>query len=154
MANTAKATLKSRLRQSHANYFDTLVDSVSTLADGGVLAAGSVFGFGIQTVAAAGGNQGAAAAISATGGTLVQVTGADNSKGVVLPALSAVTVGTMFLIFNNLSNKTLEVYPASGDGINPASDDAGITIAADTIMLCIALDSAEWIGAEFNVVAA
>ena len=25
---------------------------------------------------------------------------------------------------------------------------------ADTIMLCIALDTAEWIGAEFNVVAA
>ena len=68
--------------------------------------------------------------------------------------MSDVTVGTMFLIFNNLSNKTLEVYPGSGDGINPASDNAAITIAADTIMLCIALDTAEWIGAEFNVVAA
>jgi hypothetical protein len=150
MAN--RGSLKSTLRQSHANYFDSLVDSVSTLADGGVLAAGSVFGFGIQTVAAAGGNQGAAAAISATGGTLVQVTGADDSKGVRLPLLSDVTVGTCFLIFNNLSNKTLEVYPGSGDGINPASDNAGITIAADTIMLCIALDSAEWIGAELPVI--
>ena len=154
MANVTKASLKSKLRQSNANYFDDLADSITTLADGGVLAAGSVLGIGMQTIAAAGSNQGTATEISATGGTLVQVTVADNSKGVVLPALSAVTVGTMFLIFNNLSNKTLEVYPASGDGINPASDDAGITIAADTIMLCIALDSAEWIGAEFNVVAA
>jgi len=152
MAN--RGSLKSTLRQSHANYFDSLVDSVSTLADGGVLAAGSVFGFGIQTVAAAGGNQGAAAAISATGGTLVQVTGADDSKGVRLPLLSDVTVGTCFLIFNNLSNKTLEVYPGSGDGINPASDNAGVTIAADTIMLCIALDSAEWVGAELPVIGA
>ena len=152
MAN--RGSLKSTLRQSHANYFDSLVDSVSTLADGGVLAAGSVFGFGIQTVAAAGGNQGAAAAISATGGTLVQVTGADDSKGVRLPLLSDVTVGTVFLIFNNLSNKTLEVYPGSGDGINPASDNAGVTIAADTIMLCIALDSAEWVGAELPVIGA
>ena len=151
MAN--RGSLKSTLRQSHANYFDSLVDSVSTLADGGVLAAGSVFGFGIQTVAAAGGNQGAAAAISATGGTLVQVTGADDSKGVRLPLLSDVTVGTCFLIFNNLSNKTLEVYPGSGDAINPASDNAGVTIAADTIMLCIALDSAEWCGAELPVIA-
>ena len=152
MAN--RGSLKSTLRQSHANYFDSLVDSVSTLADGGVMAAGSVFGFGIQTVAAAGGNQGAAAAISATGGTLVQVTGADDSKGVRLPLLSDVTVGTCFLIFNNLSNKTLEVYPGSGDGINPASDNAGVTIAADTIMLCIALDSAEWVGAELPVIGA
>ena len=154
MASTGRSSLKSTLRQSHANYFDNLLDSMPTLADGGVMAAGSVLGIGIQAVTAAGSNQSNGGSISATGGTLVQVTGADNSKGVVLPALSAVTVGTIFLIFNNLSNKTLEVYPASGDGINPASDDAGITIAADTIMLCIALDSAEWIGAEFNVVAA
>ena len=154
MASVTKASIKSALRRTHGNYMDNLMDSVTTLADGGVLAAGSVLGIGMQTIAAAGSNQGTATEISATGGTLVQVTGADNSKGVVLPSLSAVTVGTMFLIFNNLSNKTLEVYPASGDGINPASDDAGITIAADTIMLCIALDSAEWIGAEFNVVAA
>ena len=154
MASSSKASIKAALRRTHGNYMDNLMDSVTTLADGGVLAAGSVLGIGIQAVTAAGANQSNGGSIDAAGGTLVNVTGADNTKCVVLPLLSAVTVGTMFLIFNNLSNKTLEVYPASGDGINPASDDAGITIAADTIMLCIALDSAEWIGAEFNVVAA
>ena len=154
MASSSKASIKAALRRPHGNYMDNLMDSVTTLADGGVLAAGSVLGIGIQAVTAAGANQSNGGSIDAAGGTLVNVTGADNTKCVVLPLLSAVTVGTMFLIFNNLSNKTLEVYPASGDGINPASDDAGITIAADTIMLCIALDSAEWIGAEFNVVAA
>ena len=33
MANTAKATLKSRLRQSHANYMDDLCDSIVSLSD-------------------------------------------------------------------------------------------------------------------------
>ena len=153
MASTGRSSLKSTLRQSHANYFDNLLDSVATLADGGVLAAGSVLGIGMQTVAAAGSNQGTATEISATGGTLVQVTGADNSKGVVLPALSAVTVGTMYLIFNNAASNTLEVFPGVGDAIGPASDNAAITIAADTIMLCVALDSAQWVGAELPVIA-
>ncbi len=57
MASTGRSSLKSTLRQSHANYFDNLLDSVTTLADGGVLAAGSVLGIGIQAVTAAGANQ-------------------------------------------------------------------------------------------------
>ena len=55
---------------------------------------------------------------------------------------------------NNLSNKTLEIYPGSGDAINVSSDDTAITVAADTITLFIAMDSAEWFGAELPVVAA
>jgi hypothetical protein len=154
MAQNKRVGLKSALRGTHANYFDNLIDSVSTLQDGGVMAAGSVFGFGIQTVAAAGSDQAGAGAIDANGGTFVQVTGADDTKGVRLPLLSAVTAGTTYLIFNNLVNKTLEVYPGSGDAINPVADNGGVTIAADTIMLCIALDSAEWAGAELPVVGA
>ena len=153
MASVTKASLKSKLRQSNANYFDDLADSITTLADGGVLAAGSVLGVGQQTVAAAGSDQAGAGAISATGGTLVVATGADNTKCVVLPLLSAVTVGTMYLIFNNAASNTLEVFPGVGDAIGPASDNAAITIAADTIMLCVALDSAQWVGAELPVIA-
>ena len=59
----------------------------------------------------------------------------------------------MFLIFNNVSNKTLEIFPGVGDDINPAGDDTAITVAADTITLCIALDSAQWVGAELPVIA-
>ena len=33
MADTAKVTLKSKLRESHANYFDNLCDSIVTLSD-------------------------------------------------------------------------------------------------------------------------
>ena len=151
MAN--RGSLKSTLRQSHANYFDTLVDSVTTLADGGVLAAGSVAGIGIQAVTAAGANQSNGGSIDAAGGTLVNVTAADNTKCVVLPLLSAVTVGTMYLIFNNAASNTLEVFGGVGDAIGPAGDDTAITIAADTIMLCIALDGTQWVGAELPVIA-
>ena len=154
MASVTKASLKSKLRQSNANYFDDLADSITTLADGGVLAAGSVAGIGIQAVTAAGANQSNGGSISATGGTLVNVTGADNTKCVVLPLLSAVTVGTMFLIFNNAASNTLEVFGGVGDAIGPAGDDTAITIAADTIMLCIALDGTQWVGAELPVIGA
>jgi len=154
MASVTKASLKSKLRQSNANYFDDLADSITTLADGGVLAAGSVAGIGIQAVTAAGANQSNGGSISATGGTLVNVTGADNTKCVVLPLLSAVTVGTMFLIFNNAASNTLEVFGGVGDAIGPAGDDTAITIAADTIMLCVALDGTQWVGAELPVIGA
>ncbi len=59
----------------------------------------------------------------------------------------------MFLIFNNAASNTLEVFGGVGDAIGPAGDDTAITIAADTIMLCIALDSAQWVGAELPVIA-
>ena len=154
MASSTKASIKSSLRQTHANYFDNLMDSVTTLADGGVLAAGSVAGIGIQAVTAAGANQSNGGSIDAAGGTLVNVTAADNTKCVVLPLLSAVTVGTMFLIFNNAASNTLEVFGGVGDAIGPAGDDTAITIAADTIMLCVALDSAQWVGAELPVIGA
>ena len=154
MASSSKASIKAALGRTHGNYMDNLMDSVTTLADGGVLAAGSVLGIGIQAVTAAGANQSNGGSISATGGTLVNVTGADNTKCVVLPLLSAVTVGTMYLIFNNAASNTLEVFGGVGDAIGPAGDDTAITIAADTIMLCVALDGTQWVGAELPVIGA
>ena len=154
MASSSKASIKAALRRTHGNYMDNLMDSVTTLADGGVLAAGSVLGIGIQAVTAAGANQSNGGSIDAAGGTLVNVTGADNTKCVVLPLLSAVTVGTMYLIFNKAGSNTLEVFGGVGDAIGPAGDDTAITIAADTIMLCVALDGTQWVGAELPVIGA
>ena len=154
MASSSKASIKAALRRTHGNYMDNLMDSVTTLADGGVLAAGSVLGIGIQAVTAAGANQSNGGSIDAAGGTLVNVTGADNTKCVVLPLLSAVTVGTMYLIFNNAASNTIEVFGGVGDAIGPAGDDTAITIAADTIMLCVALDGTQWVGAELPVIGA
>ena len=132
--------------------FDNVLDSFLNLTDGGSVA--GKFGLGAQTVAAAGSDQAGAGAISATGGGTVIVTGADDTKGVRLPLLSDCNVGQQFFIMNNLANKTLEVYPGSGDAVNVLSDNAPVTIAADTIMLCIKMDDAEWFGAELPVVGA
>ena len=60
----------------------------------------------------------------------------------------------MFLIFNNAASNTLEVFGGVGDDINPAGDNTAVTIAADTIMLCVALDGAQWVGAELPVIGA
>ena len=126
------------------------VAGASTLT--GALTASAGLLFGVQTVVAAGNAIGNAGLISATGGAIVNIVTADNTKGVKLPSLASVGIGAVYIICNNIAAKTLEVYPTAGDAINPASDDAPITIAADTIMLCIAVDGVSWMGAELPVV--
>jgi lipopolysaccharide export system protein LptA len=91
------------------------------------------------TVAAAGSNQGTAAAVAA-GFTLV--TGADAAKGVVLPAASA---GLIVIIKNaDAANAVLKVYPASGDAINALAANASYDMAAKTSVLLVAYDSTTW----------
>ena len=119
--------------------------------------------FGIQTVAAAGSSQTTATAISASEGTVVNVTGADNTKGVILPPLTDVPIGSTFLVFNNLANKTLEIYPNADDGITVnapgIADNVAITATADCVTLLQASTSGSalsgsWSGAEFAVIGA
>ena len=157
MANVTKASLKSKLRQSNANYFDDLADSIVSLSDTQTITGNTTQNaliMGVQTVAAAGANQGAAGAIVQGSGAVVIVTGADDSKGVRLPLLSDCTAGEVYFVMNNLVNKTLEVYPGSGDAVNVSSDNTPITVAADTINMFICMDSAEWFGAELPPIAA
>ena len=124
-----------------------LVESVATLTDSntlsGNLIANAGFVLGLQTVVAAGSDQAGAGAITAQGGAVVLCSTADNTKGIRLPVLSSVSVGEVYIIMNNLSNKTLEVYPGSGDAINPVSDNGAVTIAADTMLICIAQDAVQ-----------
>ena len=164
MGVVSKASIKNKLRQSQARYFDDLADSVATLTDGNTftgiqtlsanLVANAGFVLGLQTVVAAGSDQAGAGAITAQGGAVVLCSTADNTKGIRLPVLSSVSVGEVYLILNNLSNKTLEVYPGSGDAINPVSDNGAVTIAADTMLICIAQDAAQWFSGELPVTAA
>ena len=133
---------------SGANVFSALNTFSSNLAIDGALE------LGIQAVTAAGSDQSDGGAISATGGVFVNVTAADNTKCVVLPLLSAVNLGHTFLIYNNLANKTLEVFGGVGDNIAPAGDNTAVTIAADTIMICVALDATQWVGGEIPVIGA
>jgi len=125
---------------------------VQTLSANLVANAGLVLG--LQTVVAAGSDQAGAGAITAQGGTIVLCSTADNTKGIRLPLLSAVTAGEVYIIMNNLSNKTLEIYPGSGDAINPVSDNGAVTIAADTMLICIAQDGVQWFSGELPVTAA
>jgi|TARA_R110001592_G_scaffold212242_1_gene464458 hypothetical protein len=164
MGVVSKASIKNKLRQSQARYFDDLADSVATLTDGNTftgiqtlsanLVANAGFVLGLQTVVAAGSDQAGAGAITAQGGAVVLCSTADNTKGIRLPVLSSVSVGEVYLILNNLSNKTLEVYPGSGDAINPVSDNGAVTIAADTMLICIAQDAVQWFSGELPVTAA
>ena len=157
MANVTKASLKSKLRQSNANYFDDLADSIVSLSDTQTISGNTTQNaliMGVQTVAAAGSDQAGAGAITQGSGAVVIATGADNTKGIRLPLLSDCTVGEVYFVMNNLSNKTLEVYPGSGDAINVSSDNTAITVAADTINIFICMDSAEWFGGEIPPIAA
>ncbi len=157
MANVTKASLKSKLRQSNANYFDDLADSIVSLSDTQTITGNTTQNaliMGVQSVAAAGSDQAGAGAITQGSGAVVIATGADNTKGIRLPLLSDCTVGEAYFVMNNLSNKTLEVYPGSGDAINVSSDNTAITVAADTINIFICMDSAEWFGGEIPPIAA
>lgn len=90
------------------------------------------------TVAAAGANQGAAAAV-ATGFTLV--TAADGAKGVRLPAASA---GLVCILKNVEAAQNLLVYPATSDKINGGSANAALTMAGGTSAILIAYDAVDW----------
>tara|TARA_Y100000034_G_C6843227_1_gene381713 strand:- start:197 stop:913 length:717 start_codon:yes stop_codon:yes gene_type:complete len=102
---------------------------------------------GRETVAAAGSDQSTGTAVTCSH-PFVAVTGADNAKGVTLAAVSGLTAGQTIKLFN-FANATLEVYPASGNRIYPAADDAGITVAAYGFLELMVYDnSTGWVGNE------
>ena len=105
-----------------------------------------------QTIAAAGSNQATSTLIDANGGSTVFVTGADNTKGVRLPVVANSTIGQTYTIFNTVDNKTLEVYPGSGDKILPVADDTGITIAASGVLVVTHYSADGWVGYEPAIV--
>jgi hypothetical protein len=109
---------------------------------------------GVQNVAVAGSDQTDGTAVTLSSGNIIVVTGADNTKCIVLPALTSVPIGQKVYILNNASGNTLETFPAVGDAINPAADNAAITTAADTMLILIKIDNVSWFGAEPAVVAA
>jgi predicted RecA/RadA family phage recombinase len=91
----------------------------------------------VATVAAAGSVQGDAAALS-EGFNLV--TGADDAKGVVLPA----AVAGMRVIIKVGDGADLKVWPASGDAINALSANSAMTVVDDVCFELIAFDATTW----------
>jgi len=114
--------------------------------DAGITISGGAFIVGREAVVAAGSNQGDGTAITCSH-PLVTVTGADATKGVTLVAVSGLTVGQNIKILN-FAASALEVYPASGDAIYPAADNAGISVAAYGMLELFVYDGTGWAGNE------
>jgi hypothetical protein len=92
------------------------------------------------TLAAAGNSQATAGAIVSPSGSFILVSGADATKGVVLPAAAA---GLIYYI-KGIDNAVLKVYPNTSDVINALSGDAALSMAAKTAAVFIAYDATTW----------
>lgn len=93
------------------------------------------------SLAAAGSAQGDAVAIGSTVG-FAFITGADGTKGAVLPAAVA---GKVIVVKNSdAANAILKLYPASGDAINALAANASLNMAAKTSALLVCLDATTW----------
>ena len=133
---------------ARAKHVNPIVDVVNGLTNGtGALNAASITGtllnISTQTLAAAGSAQGDAGTIT---GQLVFVTGADATKGVILPT---VTNGK-FIIVVNTANAVLKIYPASGEKIQGGTANANISLAAYSVFLCGYKASGDWYGTEIT----
>jgi len=93
------------------------------------------------TTAAAGSVAGDAAALPPAK-TVLPVSGADDTKGVILDAHDAF-LGNRIFIANLVSNKILKVYPPTGGTINGAAANAAVSTASGKgiTMICLAATS-------------
>lgn len=89
------------------------------------------------TVAAAGTTAANAGAL-VTGFNLV--TGADDTKGVVLPAAAAGKV----VIIKVGDGADLKIWPATGDAINAIAVDSAMTVVDDVALILVALNATTW----------
>jgi len=95
--------------------------------------------FTVDTVAAAGSAQGDAGELTADAINIV--TGADGTKGVVLPTAVA---GSFVIVYNPTATNALPVYPNSSDDINDGTADAAVDTEGKTLSVFFAVDSATW----------
>ena len=119
------------------------------LAQIGMAAAGpgSDLGIGIPvgertdrhaTVAAAGNSLATANALSVG---MNVVTGADSTKGVVLPASAA---GKIVIVKSAQAGQTLPVYPPAASAINALAANSALTMAALTSAMFVCSSNTQW----------
>lgn len=97
----------------------------------------------VEAVAAAGSAQGDAGAVTAASGAIIHATGADATKGIVLPTAAA---GKFYFVKNaDAANAVLKVYPASADDINALGANTAISMAANTSATFVAIDATNWV---------
>lgn len=90
------------------------------------------------SVAATGSTQADAAAIKEG---YTRVTGADATKGVLLPPAEA---GARVLV-KNADAAILKVWPASGDAVNAGAANAAFSVPASTSVTLVAEDGTTWV---------
>lgn len=89
------------------------------------------------TIAAAGSNQSGATKLT---GILNKVTGADGSKGVLLPE-----TGVLCVVHNSDTSGDLKVYPSTGCKINGDATNASITMQEDTPAIFLRMSETVWL---------
>jgi hypothetical protein len=92
----------------------------------------------VGTVAAAGSDQTDAADLPIA--PFVAVTGANGTKGVILPPAGA----GLEIKMHNVANAALKVYPHSGGDVNDGTQDAAVTVAAKTQASFTCVDGVTW----------
>ncbi len=100
--------------------------------------ADAIYNGSVGSVAAAGSTQSDAAALTYT---INNVTAADGTKGVLLPAAAA---GLYVEVYNSVATNGLKVYPATSDTINGGSANAAITTEGKTHAIFRAMDATNW----------
>jgi hypothetical protein len=101
------------------------------------VAVGGYINHSFAAVTAAGNAQANATALVAE---INVVAGADDAKGVILPAAKA---GRPIHVKTTVAAKTLKVYPPTGGKINGGTADAAVTMAAVTATLFVS-DGTDW----------
>ena len=97
----------------------------------------------VETVAAAGTVIANATAISANCG-LALVTGADDTKGVVLPAT---VPGKIVRVYNNAATAGLKLYPAINSTLNDGTANAALVLEGRFLATFVATSSTNWAAA-------
>lgn len=110
---------------------------LQTLTVTGTLTASGGVRLPVAAVAAAGANQGNAAALSEG---LNVVSAADGAKGVRLPTAVA---GTVVIVKNTVAAALL-IYPATGAAINAVAANGAYSIANLTSTMLVASSATQW----------
>ncbi len=136
-ATTANATT-ANLTTANITNATTTLEVATTLNAATLTETGALNLTQANTLAATGTVIGNAAAVVAT---VTDVTGADNTVGVVLPATVA---GKVYILYSSTATSGLMVYPPVNSAINGGTANAAIVLEGKTLALFVATNSSNW----------
>jgi hypothetical protein len=118
------------------------ITGAATIADGATITTPALT-FDYQSLASAGNAIGDAGAVTATAPGLILATGADATKGIILPTAAA---GKVYVVKNaDAANAVLKVYPQVNSTINALSANTAISMAANTCAMFCATSATNWV---------